>query len=92
MLSRKFLARSSNSFWNLKEEMSLEESLREMEVFEEEESRHTQVPGIGVLEDVHVKIVLEAGARWPSCYSHSCACTYTGNPSSTCVNCRLALR
>ena len=72
--------------------MSLEESFGEMEVFEEEESRHTQVPGIGVLEDVHLKIVLEAGARWPSCYSHSCACTYTGNPSSTCVNCRLALR
>ena len=72
--------------------MSLEESFREMEVFEEEESHHTQVPGIGVLEDVHVKIVLEARARWPSCYSHSCVCTNTGIPSSTCVNCRLALR
>ena len=23
-------------------------------------------PGIGVLEDVHLKIVLEAKARWPS--------------------------
>ena len=46
--------------------MSQEESFGEMEVFEEEESRHTQVPGIGVLEDVHLKIVLEAGARWPS--------------------------
>ena len=46
--------------------MSLEESFGEMEVFEEEESRHTQVPGIGVLEDVHLKIVLEAGACWPS--------------------------
>ena len=72
--------------------MSLEESLREMEVFEEEKSRHTQVPGIGVIVVVHVKIVLGAGARWPSCYSFSCACTDAGNPSSTCVNCRLALR
>ena len=51
-----------------------------MEVFEREESRHTQVPGIGVIEDVHVKIVLGAGARWPSCSSLNCACTFTGNP------------
>ena len=63
----------------------------EMEVFEKEESRHTQVPGTGVIEDVHVKIVLGAGAHWPSCFSLNCACTFTGNPSSTCVYCRLAL-
>ena len=41
----------------------LEESIRKVEVFEKEESRHTQVPGTGVIEDVHVKIVLGAGAR-----------------------------
>ena len=92
MLSRKFLARSSNSFWNLKEEMSLVEDIREVEVFEKEESRHTQVPGVGVIEDVQVKIVLGAGARWPSCSNYNCACTYTRIPSSTCVYCRLALR
>ena len=34
--------------------MSLEESIREVEVFEKE-SRHTQVPGISVIEDVHVR-------------------------------------
>ena len=54
--------------------------------------RHTQVSGVAIIEDVQVKIVLGAGARWPSCSSHSCACTYTGNPSSTSVYCRLALR
>ena len=42
--------------------MFLEESIRKVEVFEKE-SRHTQVPGTGVIEDVHVKIVLGAGAR-----------------------------
>ena len=72
--------------------MSLEESIKEVEVFEKEESRHTQVPGIGVIEDVHVKIVLGAGARWPSCSSLNYACTFTGNLSSTCIYCRLALR
>jgi hypothetical protein len=92
MFSRRFLARSSNSFWNFKEEMFLVEDIREVEVFEKEESRHTQVSGIGVIEDVQVKIVLGAGACWPCCSSKSWACTYTEIPSSTCVYCRLALR
>ena len=43
--------------------MFLVEDIREVEVFEKEESRHTQVSGIGVIEDVQVKIVLGAGAR-----------------------------
>ena len=51
--------------------MSLEENIREVEVFEKEESRHTQVSGVGVIEDVPVKIVLGAGARWPCSSSHS---------------------
>lgn len=72
--------------------MFLVEDIREVEVFEKEESRHTQVSGVGVIEDVQVKIVLGAGACWPCCSSKSWACTYTEIPSSTCVYCRLALR
>ena len=45
--------------------MSLVEDIREVEVFEKEESRHTQVSGVGVIEDVPVKIVLGVEARWP---------------------------
>ena len=51
--------------------MSLVEDIREVEVFEKEESRHTQVSGVGVIEDVPVKIVLGVGARWPCSTSHS---------------------
>ena len=51
--------------------MSLVEDIREVEVFEKEESRHTQVSGVGVIEDVPVKIVLGAGACWPCSSSHS---------------------
>ena len=45
--------------------MSLVEVIREVEVFEKEESHHTQVSGVGVIEDVPVKIVLGVEARWP---------------------------
>ena len=51
--------------------MSLVEDIREVEVFEKEESRHTQVSSVGVIEDVPVKIVLGAGAHWPCSSSHS---------------------
>ena len=44
--------------------MSLVEDIREVEVFEKE-SRHTQVSGVGVIEDVPVKIVLGVEAHWP---------------------------
>ena len=45
--------------------MSLVEDIREVEVLEKEELRHTQVSGVGVIEDVPVKIVLGVKARWP---------------------------
>ena len=66
--------------------MSLVEDIREVEVFEKEESRHTQVSGVGVIEDVPVKIVLGVEARWPVSTSPIVrACTHTKNYSSTCL-------
>ena len=66
--------------------MSLVEDIREVEVFEKEESRHTQVSGVGVIEDVPVKIVLGVEARWPVSTSPIvCASTHTKNYSSTCL-------